>query len=49
MKNNNILMPLFKTIDNFLFGVVEEKELEQQTDFIDSEHKDEFEMEQSGN
>lgn len=49
MKNNNILKPLFRTIDKLLFGFEEINEIENQADCIDSDNEEEFEVEHSGN
>jgi hypothetical protein len=49
MKNNTILMPLFRTIDKLLFGIEEINEIDRQADLIDSDNEEEFEVEQSSN
>ncbi|MBL7481778.1 hypothetical protein [Legionella bononiensis] len=49
MKNNSILMPLFKTIDKILFGITEINEIEKVDEFIDSDNEEEFDVERSSN
>ncbi len=51
MKNNSILTPLFKTIDKVVFGFEDIKEVDNDanTDFIDFNDEEEFDVERSTN
>ncbi|MFO3358277.1 hypothetical protein SCZ80_01400 [Legionella pneumophila serogroup 1] len=49
MKNNSLLLPLFKTIDILLFGIEEIKEIEKTPEYILCDNEDEFDVERSIN
>lgn len=49
MRNNSLLMPLFKTIDKVLFGIEEINEIEKEPEFIKCDNEEEFDVERSVN
>lgn len=50
MKNNSLLMPLFRKIDKLLFGIDEAYEIEKApVEFVDSENEEEFDVQRSIN
>lgn len=49
MKNNSLLLPLFKTIDKFLFGIEEINEIEKEPEYIVCDNEEEFDVERSIN
>lgn len=49
MKNNSILVPLFRTIDKVLFGIDDLHEIEKQPEFSKSDNEEEFDAEPSSN
>lgn len=49
MKQNNLLAPLVKKIDQIIFGFEEINEAEQKNKFIDNDNDEEFDAERSSN
>lgn len=49
MKENSILMPLFRTIDKVLFGIEEINEIEKQPDMTESDNDEEYDFIRSSN
>ena len=49
MKQNNLLAPLVRKIDQIIFGFEEINEVEQKNNFIDSDNDEEFDVERSSN
>lgn len=42
-------MPLFRTIDKVLFGIVEINEIDKTPESVDSDNEEEFDVERSSN
>lgn len=49
MKDNALLTPLFKTIDRVLFGINDFSDEEQQSDYLQLDTEEEFDVERSTN
>lgn len=49
MRNNSILVPLFKKIDKVLFGIEEVQEIKKPSEYMPSEDEEEFDVERSSN
>lgn len=49
MLDKDILAPLFRTIDKVLFGIDESNETKANTDFIEIDTEEEFDVERSIN
>lgn len=49
MKDNSLLTPLFKQIDAVFFGMVNLYDVEKQSDYIEIDTEEEFDVERSVN
>jgi len=49
MKDNNMLVPLFKTLDKIIFGIEEEVENDKCHDFLELDTEEEFDVVRSSN
>ncbi len=49
MQTRNILEPLFKTIDKVFFGIEDIQEIEKESQYIESDNDEEFDVVRSTN